>query len=348
MTKKNYHSGGTHGSHLEGIEEILPNVEYGMDLDRGLSPDRIREIVDYLSDIESPWGFVPEYMNPIWGEWDDINWDPFDSTTWDNVKEYAEGYIPVTKAQLMDDSNLMDMYAEAGNPELALGGNFFPIKKYPQVALDYLTDYADSGNWIDYKVPEGAAGVYRGGRWDDEGDLYKIGISPYYTEKYGGEYDDPNLTLATEAQVVGHEGLHGAIEAYKNLEWNAPYEYAYLKEGPRYDYVKKFHPNLHPPSTHWAGAAPFHPSIHAIDEMFFDNPNQPDTKFGNWYRGTTTKEQVANANHLMNYNKQINNQENLNDWQSWNDYFDTGTTHGPVGNFQGTGTTYGPVGNPHL
>jgi len=340
MTKKNYHSGGTHGSHLEGIEEILPNVEYGMDLDRGLSPDRIREIVDYLSDLESPWGFVPEYMHPLWGAFDD-GWNAFDSTTW-NRDENMDGYIPVTKAQF-DGLNLMDMYAEAGNPELALGGNFFPIKNYPQASLDYLTDYADSGNWIDYLVPEGAAGVYRGGRWDDEGDLYKIGIDPRWTEKYGGSFAD-------EALVVGHEGLHGANEAYINMEWNAPYQYAYMKEGPRYDYMKKFmNPAfISPPSTHFAGAAPFHPSIHAVDEMFFDNPNQPNTQMSDWFRGVLNKEQVANANYLIDYNKQIDNQENLDSWQSFQDYFDTGSTYGPVGNFKGTGTTYGPGGNPHV
>ena len=379
----------------------------------GLDTERLKEIYDYLSQLQAPWGFI----NPS------VTKAPYDSSQWDsqlvknpespagilpfqNVMENPDySYIPVGQAthtpqwsenmdelELIDwrrkeledfwgdertpeeidtamdrfekksfgDSgphekitpvnmqgetmSLMDLYAQ-DNPELRLGGNFFPNRGYPQVSLDFLQEYIDSGNIIDYinyEIPDGrgkAAGVYHGKFYDNP---YGIGIDPDYTEAGGSNF-------ATEAEILGHEGIHGAVENYHNMLRYAPHPYAYLKAGEKYDKYKR----LHQPSTHFSTAHPFHPAMHTIDETFFNAPGQPETKLNRV--NAINKAQMENANYIMNYSKQKDNQANLQNWQNWNDMHSdkwggVGEHKGPVGQKIQTGTTYGPagMGNPNF
>ena len=236
-----------------------------------------------------------------------------------------------------DTIPLMDLYAQ-DNPELRLGGEFFPNVNYPQVSLDFLQEYIDSGNIIDYikyQTDHGkAAGLYYGD-WLDY--PYGIGIDPDYTEEGGAN-------IATEAEIIGHEGTHGAEEIYHNMWRDAPHPYAYLKAGEKYDKYKRFpYFNIqHQPSTHFSTAHPFHPAMHTIDEMFFNAAGQPETKLNRV--NAINKAQMENARHIMNYSKQKNQQANLQDWQEWNAMHDVGEHKGPVGQKIQTGTTYGPAG----
>ena len=381
----------------------------------GLDTARLQEIYDYLSQLQAPWGFIPESL--------DEPFDPYDSSQWDsqllkdpnpaagilpsqNVMENPDySYIPVGQAtytpqwtedmgelelidwrrkQLEDfwggektseeidtamdrfekkafgDSGphekitpvnmqgdtipLMDLYAQ-DNPELRLGGEFFPNVNYPQVSLDFLQEYIDSGNIIDYinyEIPDGrgkAAGVYYGNSLDYP---YGIGISPNYTEEGGAD-------IATEAEIIGHEGTHGAVENYFNLERDAPHPYAYLKAGEKYNKYKSIpYFNIkHPPSTHFSTAHPFHPAMHTIDETFFNAAGQPETSLKRI--GNINKAQMENARHIMNYSKLKNQQANPQSWKNFNDMHSdkwggVGEHKGPVGQKIQTGTTYGPAG----
>ena len=232
-----------------------------------------------------------------------------------------------------DPMPLMDLYAQ-DNPELRLGGEFFPNVNYPQVSLDFLQEYIDSGNIIDYIDKEDAAGIHYGD-WLDY--PYGIGIDPDYTEAGGSNF-------ATEAEIIGHEGTHGAIENYFNLRRDAPHPYAYLKAGKIYDDYKRipYYNIQHQPSTHFSTAAYFHPAMHAIDETFFNAAGQPETRLSRI--GPINKAQMENVKHIMNYSKQKNQQANLQNWQEWNAMHDVGEHKGPVGQKIQTGTTYGPAG----
>ena len=376
----------------------------------GLDTARLQEIYDYLSQLQAPYGFIPESLNEPF--------DPYDSSQWDsqllkdpnpaagilpsqNVMENPDySYIPVGQATYTpqwtedmgelelidwrrkeledfwggektseeidtamdrfekkvfgkhspygwsgphekitpinmqgDPMPLMDLYAQ-DNPELRLGGEFFPNVNYPQVSLDFLQEYIDSGNIIDYIDKEDAAGIHYGD-WLDY--PYGIGIDPDYTEAGGSNF-------ATEAEIIGHEGSHGAIEIYFNLRRDAPHPYAYLKAGKIYDDYKRIpYFNIqHQPSTHFSTAAYFHPAMHAIDETFFNAAGQPETRLSRI--GPINKAQMENVKHIMNYSKQKNQQANLQNWQEWNAMHDVGEHKGPVGQKIQTGTTYGPAG----
>jgi len=193
-----------------------------------------------------------------------------------------------------EDIPMMDYLAEiTDSPELALGKGFFPIRNYPQISLDYLREYIDSGAEVgevaDYDGD--AAGLFRTGY--DDNPLGTIQLDPYYTKD-----------MATKANIIGHEGLHGAVHRYPFLLETAPYPYAGETKQPfnlhmanKYDPGKNYMYN-----RHFSTPSLFHPAIHGIDETFFGGHGQPSSMLDRV--NDINPQNIANANFLMNYNAQ--------------------------------------------
>ena len=194
-----------------------------------------------------------------------------------------------------EDIPMMDYLAEiTDSPELALGKGFFPIRNYPQISLDYLREYIDSGATVediqDYDEDD-AAGLFRT-QYDDN-PLGTIQLNPYYTKD-----------MATVANIIGHEGLHGAVHRYPFLRETSPYPMAgeiiqpfHMEMAKKYDPEKNY---MY--SRHFSPPAPFHPAIHGIDETFFGGHGQPSSMLDRV--NEINPQQIANADFLMNYNAQ--------------------------------------------
>jgi len=252
-----------------------------------LSEDLTKEeAIQYLMDIwdEGMVGQEPIYYDEMEAAEDFVNpaYENYDTRSW------------VTGPQYEEDIPMMDYLAEiTDSPELALGKGFFPIRNYPQIALDYLREYIDSGAEVgeitDYDGD--AAGLFRS-QYDDN-PLGTIQLNPYYTKD-----------MATKANIVGHEGLHGAVHRYPFLLETSPYPYAGETKQPfnlqianKYDPGKRYMYN-----RHFSSSAPFHPAIHGIDETFFGGHGQPSSMLDRV--NDINPQNIANANFLMNYNAQ--------------------------------------------
>lgn len=203
-----------------------------------------------------------------------------------------------------EDIPMMDYLAKiTDSPELALGKGFFPMRNYPQISLDYLREYIDSGATVeDIQDYDGdAAGLFRTGY--DGNPLGTIQLDPYYASD-----------MATKANVIGHEGLHGAVHRYPFLSESAPYPYAgQTNTSYMMDLAEQMDPGKNYMYTrHFSSAHPFHPAIHGIDETFFGGHGQPSSMLDR--TNDINTQQIANTDFLMNYNAQQD--------------YDTGTSFG--------------------
>ena len=200
---------------------------------------------------------------------------------------------------IVPGESVLQYLAAQGNPELDLDNpnqKFFPKKGYPEVPLQNLRDYIASGEGITEEVGTNAAGTHwgydpLGGMFDptdeERKSWYDIGVLPKY-------YDQPN----TLANIMGHETGHLAVTSSPNFWQDAPYPWAYLKEGKKYDAMKNIYPDIGEPSKHFSSAHRFHPAFHNIDEMFFGGYNQPKTAIDRV--NPVNKEQAANAMYIIN------------------------------------------------
>tara|TARA_R100001082_G_scaffold16543_1_gene8330 strand:+ start:536 stop:1723 length:1188 start_codon:yes stop_codon:yes gene_type:complete len=244
------------------------------------------EAIQYLMDI---WdgemvGQEPSYYDEMQAAEDFVNpsYENYDTRSW------------ITRPKYEEDIPMMDYLAKiTDSPELALGKGFFPIRNYPQIALDYLREYIDSGAEVgevaDYDGDP--AGLFRTGY--DDNPLGTIQLDPYYTKD-----------MATKANILGHEGLHGAVHRYPFLLETSPYPYAGETKQPfnmqmanKYDPGKNYMYN-----RHFSSKAAFHPAIHGIDETFFGGHGQPSSMLDRV--NDINPQNIANANFLMNYNAQ--------------------------------------------
>ena len=247
--------------------------------------------------------------------------DPSEIVDWSTGPKYDE------------DIPMMDYLAKiTDSPELALGKGFFPIRNYPQISLDYLREYIDSGATVeDIQDYEGdAAGLFRTGY--DGNPLGTIQLDPYHASD-----------TATTANIIGHEGLHGAAHRYPFLIESSPYPYAGETKQPfnmqmanKYDPGKNYMYN-----RHFSGKAAFHPAIHGIDETFFGGHGQPSSMLDR--TNAINPQNIANADFIMNYNAQKD--------------YDIGTSFGlDMDEIKSgytppqpsVGITSLPSGNPHL
>ena len=339
---------------------ILPSQKMMKNPDVGKIPAN-RAFIE--SEIVSNTLSEPEYLNwveenfpEMWGNeeqkkaffdrrFPDPN-NPYRRGTDPNDPFYEErSFSPHPSSQVVQDyidTPVLQYLAAQGNPELDLDNpnqKFFPKKGYPEVPLQFLRDYIASGAGVSEDVPRGAAGVYWG---NADNNLYDIGILPEY-------YDQPDAL----ANIFGHEGGHGAVEAGLGSDvgpygfWqDAPYPWAYLKKGEEYDVMKSIYPEMGLPSKHFASPHKLHPAFHTIDETFFGGYGQPKTSMDRV--NPVNDEQAANAMYIINRTMKDENNARLANWdlsQSSEEFF-TPSTRGPVGmgSYPSERTSFGLTG----
>lgn len=249
------------------------------------------------------------------------NDDPSETVSWSMGPKYDE------------DIPMMDYLAKiTDSPELALGKGFFPIRNYPQISLDYLREYIDSGATVeDIQDYDGdAAGLFRTGY--DGNPLGTIQLDPYYASD-----------MATTANVIGHEGLHGAVHRYPFLSESAPYPFAgQTNTSYMMDLAEQMDPGKNYMYTrHFSTPNPFHPAIHGIDETFFGGHGQPSSMLDR--TNDINPQHIANADFLMNYNAQKDYDIGTSFGLNMNEVKNSYTPPQPS-----VGITSLPSGNPHL
>ena len=327
-------------------QKIMENPDYGL-IPANQAYTASQEVKNTLSEGEYL-DWVEETFPKLWGDeerrknyfkrrFPDPN-NPYQRGTDPSDPFYTErSFSPHPSSQVVQSiipgSPVLQYLAAQGNPELDLDNpsqKFFPKKGYPETSLQFLRDYIASGEGITEKVPKNAAGVHWGydplaGMFDPTDERkkswYDIGIDPKY-------YDQPDAL----ASIAGHEMGHGAVTAYHNLSLDAPYPFAYLKEGKEYDMYKDIYPEMvGAPSKHFADEARFHPAYHSIDEMFFGGYGQPKTSMDRV--NPVRKDQAANAMYIINRTMQDERNAALGDWaqsQESEEFF-TPSTGGPAG-----------------
>jgi len=178
---------------------------------RGMSTqyDTPQEIIDWINRRTSKYGnpekgkrrLLKEFgLSSEPGPWNDFG------------RDQGFGFKEDHKFPLINESvNLIDYYASLGNPELRREGEFWPTKKYPQLAIDALKEYQTSRKSFKKTHDPDVGGSWG---WDDY-----ISFNPdsIYTRR---PHDMPsNLSYQKQirwpvaAQIGGHEGIHA-------LTWN--------------------------------------------------------------------------------------------------------------------------------
>jgi hypothetical protein len=242
-------------------------------------------------------GGIPEYLqgsNPgNWGvPYDDFS--PMDSSTWripppekdryGNLQESVLYKSPDQSTYWMGDKdkgwrpeNLLDYYAQQGNPELQRGSStgFFPTKNYPEFATDQLQGMVDNNKLIEkYKSSNS------GGRYWSHNDL--LGVEESTPERNGYTYGSPGNKYRKGNgwlnEVLGHEAIHmdeDRPDYWNSIRGKVPYPHnAYSLNYNELDdygrYVKVSNP--YASSTQWQKAV-LHPTMHYMDNQF-----NPDTR----------------------------------------------------------------------
>ena len=270
-------------------------------------------------------GGIPKYLqgkNPGKFNLTYEDFNPMDSSTWripapekdrlGNLQETVKYQTPDESNFALDfqpGNNLLDYYAEQGNPELQRGNStgFFPTKNYPEFAIDQLQGIVDNNQLIQKYNDSHSSGQYdpntkeigverntvgRGDGYNSDGsfrDGYTYG-SP------GNRYRKGNGFLN---EVLGHEGMHmdeDRDDWYNSITQKVPYPFnSYYHDYDKVDNYGRPKIEKNPfASTHKRQAAILHPSIHYNDNQFF-----PSTRGG----VDINRKGLENANAMLNANK---------------------------------------------
>ena len=270
-------------------------------------------------------GGIPKYLqgkNPGKFNLTYEDFNPMDSSTWripapekdrlGNLQETVKYQTPDESNFALDfqpGNNLLDYYAEQGNPELQRGNStgFFPTKNYPEFAIDQLQGIVDNNQLIQKYNDSHSSGQYdpntkeigverntvgRGDGYNSDGsfrDGYTYG-SP------GNRYRKGNGFLN---EVLGHEGMHmdeDRDDIHNSITQKVPYPFnSYYHDYDKVDNYGRPKIEKNPfASTHKRQAAILHPSIHYNDNQFF-----PSTRGG----VDINRKGLENANAMLNANK---------------------------------------------
>ena len=265
-------------------------------------------------------GGIPKYLqgkNPGNFNLTYEDFDPMDSSTWripapekdrlGNLQETVKYQTPDESNFALDfqpGNNLLDYYAEQGNPELQRGNStgFFPTKNYPEFAIDQLQGIVDNNQLIQKYNDSGSAGHYdsntkeigverdtvgRGDGYNSDGYIYG---SP------GNRYRKGNGFLN---EVLGHEGMHmdeDRDDIHNSITQKVPYPFnSYYHDYNMTDTYGRPDKVSNPfASTRKRQESILHPSIHYNDNQFF-----PSTRSG----VDINRKGLENANAMLNANK---------------------------------------------
>ena len=265
-------------------------------------------------------GGIPKYLqgkNPGNFNLTYEDFDPMDSSTWripapekdrlGNLQETVKYQTPDESNFALDfqpGNNLLDYYAEQGNPELQRGNStgFFPTKGYPEFAIDQLQGIVDNNQLIEKYSDSGSGGQYdpstkeigverdtvgRGDGYNSDGYTYG---SP------GNRYRKGNGFLN---EVLGHEGMHmdeDRDDIHNSITQKVPYPFnSYYHDYNMTDTYGRPDKVSNPfASTRKRQEAILHPSIHYLDNQFY-----PNSRSG----VDINRKGLENANAMLNANK---------------------------------------------
>lgn len=234
------------------------------------------ELSQYVRDIYMEENFPPPYAT-------DERGIPYKLKTYDHLPPHPMnemGAVPLTRKdygvnrrrsfsphpierEILDSTNILDYYASQGNPELKRGSStgFFPTTNYPMPGIMGLQDILDNNELIR--------------KYGKENDVSKLGSQGYYSPRLDEialnkdylkyTYGSPGnryLNRDNLNETLGHEGIHYMMNpkhrGFNKYLTNAfPYPDNYLSDYSSSDrHIQK---------------APYHPTIHYIDNTYFPN-----------------------------------------------------------------------------
>ena len=270
-------------------------------------------------------GGIPKYLqgkNPGNFNLTYEDFDPMDSSTWripapekdrlGNLQETVKYQTPDESNFALDfqpGNNLLDYYAEQGNPELQRGNStgFFPTKNYPEFAIDQLQGIVDNNQLIEKYSDSGSGGQYDSNTKEigverdtvGRGDGYNLDGSfrdGYTYGSPGNRYRKGNGFLN---EVLGHEGMHmdeDRDDIHNSITQKVPYPFnSYYHDYNMTDTYGRPDKVSNPfASTRKRQESILHPSIHYNDNQFF-----PSTRSG----VDINRKGLENANAMLNANK---------------------------------------------
>ena len=234
-------------------------------------------------------GGIPSYLqgtNPGNSGLPYDDFSPMDSSTWripppekdryGNLQETVKYKTPDESTYLMGDKdkgwrpdNLLDYYAQQGNPELQRGSStgFFPTKNYPEFATDQLQGMVDNNQLIEKYKSSKSAGRF----WPDSN---LLGVEEGTLEQNGYTYGSPGNKYRKENgflnEVLAHEGIHmdeDRDDIHNSITQKVPYPYNAFSLN--YDDLDNYgRPNkISNPyvSTRQYQKAVLHPTMHYLD-----------------------------------------------------------------------------------
>ena len=175
--------------------------------------------------------------------------------------------------RIYEQMNLIDYYASLGNPELRLEGEFWPTKKYPQLAIDALKEYQASGKSFKKTLNPEHAGTWGGDDYISLNPNYMYTQHPWDMPKHLSY--KKRIKWPYTASVAGHEGIHA-------LTWNPkainPNTTMRKKDAWVNTMPNPLLYNLQPQKYETKGWSPSagHGAMHYADALFFPNEQGPE------------------------------------------------------------------------
>tara|TARA_R100001244_G_scaffold113129_1_gene83746 strand:- start:134 stop:1516 length:1383 start_codon:yes stop_codon:yes gene_type:complete len=266
-------------------------------------------------------GGIPKYLqgkNPYkYGRPYDEDFDPMDSSTWRipaPEKDHLGNLQETIKYQTPDDSdfwqrtgeghyqrnNLLDYYAQQGNPELQRGSStgFFPTKSYPEFAANQLQDMVDNNQLVKKYKDSESAGNYDPNTKEIGVEEGTLGINGYTYGSPGNRYRKGYGYLN---EVLSHETGHKDTDRddiHNRITQKVPYPFnSYYHDYDKLDDYGRPERTINPyASTKERQAAVLHPTFHYLDNQFYPSPAGRQTVDIN-------RKGLENVNALYNANK---------------------------------------------
>ena len=286
---------------VDGIQDYkwgLPTMESAQQhlMDNYWDPNEIDlpKVIQELKGMRSiDTGGIPKYLQGLDPEeyyvpYEDFN--PMDSSTWripapekdhrGNLQETIKYQSPEDSAFYMRDesgingrrTNLLDYYAQQGNPELRRGSStgFFPTKNYPEAAINQLQGMVDNNQLVGKYSSRISAGKYDTGTGETSIEKGTIDDDNYNYGSPGNRYRKENGFLN---EVLAHEAIHKDADQDEGILRKVPYPLnAYYKDYDNLDSWDRATRTTNPfASSRDRQAAELHPAMHYIDNQFYNN-----------------------------------------------------------------------------
>jgi len=238
--------------------------------------DLLKWLSEYIKDIYMEENFPPPYAT-------DERGIPYKLKTYDDLPPHPMnemGAVPLTRKdygvnrtrrfsphpierEIEIPTNILDYYASQGNPELKRGSStgFFPTTNYPMPGIMGLQDILDNNELIRKYGKHNDVSQF-GSRGYYSPNLDEIALNKDYLKYTYGSPGNKYLDRYPINETLGHEGIHYMMYP-KHRGFNK-----YLTDA--FPYPDNYQSD-YSSSDHHIQKAPYHPTIHYIDNTYFPN-----------------------------------------------------------------------------